>query len=116
MRALRRLILGVLVTCAVHACAVAALGRHAWRRHSAVPHSDIGSLELEFEPPIPEGCQELWFKQVLNHFEWTAPGARRTFQQRYFVCRKEAWQPGAPIFFYAGERVCQGVCMHQEYR
>ena len=47
-----------------------------------------------------ERCSQRWYDATLDHFSWT-PG-QQGWRQRYFVCESERWQPGAPIFFYAG--------------
>ena len=54
--------------------------------------------------PGTANCTELYFKQKLDHFNFAPPTNEvpRHFQQRYYVCLEQQWNPGQPIFFYTG--------------
>eukprot|EP00744_Colponema_vietnamica_P003205 GILI01004948.1.p1 GENE.GILI01004948.1~~GILI01004948.1.p1 ORF type:complete len:533 (+),score=164.47 GILI01004948.1:109-1707(+) len=46
-------------------------------------------------------CEEHYFTQTLDHFSFES---NQTFQQRYYVCKRQNWWKGngAPVFFYTG--------------
>jgi len=51
-----------------------------------------------------DNCTKFWFQQPIDHFtpNIAEPSTPSHFKQRYFVCRKEHWKPGGPVFFYTG--------------
>lgn len=55
--------------------------------------------------PLIQQCEEKYFTQELDHF--SRDGTDKTYQQRYFVCKRNWRRPTAkqspgPIFFYVG--------------
>lgn len=71
------------------------------RVHAAVPADRLGDLLT----PGTANCTERYFTQRLDHFNFEPnplfPNLTH-FQQRYYTCLEENWQPNQPIFFYTG--------------
>jgi lysosomal Pro-X carboxypeptidase len=55
--------------------------------------------------PGTADCKELFFTQKLDHFGFgngTQDGFPQTYQQRYYACGLDTWQPNGTIFYYTG--------------
>lgn len=68
-----------------------------WYKES--PMYKSGQLKV-----TPDDCEERFFTQPIDHFSAAPPPSPfpQIFQQRFFVCGLDQWQPGGPIFFYSG--------------
>ncbi|KAG8470709.1 hypothetical protein KFE25_009130 [Diacronema lutheri] len=68
-----------------------------------LPHLGFGVTRFD-APPSVRDCKELWFEQLVDHFDASPPpGGSPTWMQRYFVCRADLLRPrGAPLLFYCG--------------
>ena len=71
-------------------------------------HLDNSSPATTFQKdgfPGAANCSEHWFTQFIDHFSFGppagAPAGQMTYQQKYLTYNKY-YEPGGPIFFYAG--------------
>ena len=67
------------------------------------PRIPVGTIWERSRGPLPStaNCTVNWIEQPLDHFSWPA-GASGSFKMRYYTY-KDWWQPGGPVFFYAGK-------------